>query len=141
MTRLQFLRKLIGSSSVIVAVLFTGAYKAFARTCPECLGTGHCTSCRGRGDKQCLHCYGTGRVQTFKAGVGSTYVTCSFCRGSGRTACSACGGSGRCGLCHGSGEIPDRNQPSSQVDINKVFRDIQEQDRQEANQRARDFPP
>ena len=109
MTRLQFLRKLVGSSCVVVAALLAGVHKAFARTCPECGGDGKCIYCFGKGDKQCPNCSGTGRVETFKAGVGIIFVMCSRCFGSGRIDCYHCSGTGLCLLCHGTGLVPDEN--------------------------------
>ena len=67
--------------------------------CPVCSGKSfiECTTCRG--DGKCTTCHGSGSVS-----IGGG-IFCADCNGSGE--CVFCeGGSFTCGLCSGTGRVP-----------------------------------
>ena len=93
-------------------------------TCPNCTGTGMCSSCAGekqikclvcQGGKECISCKGTGIYTCTNCdGDGECpecdngWYTCNFCHGDGTISCPDCNGSGNfvdslCDKCGGSG--------------------------------------
>lgn len=97
--------------------------------CPDCSGSGNCSTCGGsekvtcpvcEGNKECVSCNGTGRYTCQNCdGDGecpecdSGWYTCDECGGDGTVDCPECDGSGiyiddSCKYCGGTGYIRDK---------------------------------
>lgn len=102
--------------SDIISALVTCENQGYVKkTCPDCNGDTHCTTCHGTGigctvcngtGKYCTKCGGSGKHDVCK-GTGHCaycyYGECSRCEGSGNNTCSSCSGSGNCWMCGGAG--------------------------------------
>lgn len=102
--------------SDIISALVTCENQGYVKkTCPDCNGDTHCTTCHGTGIG-CTVCNGTGKYCTKCGGSGKHdvcqgtgrcaycyYGECSRCEGSGNNTCPSCSGSGNCWLCGGAG--------------------------------------
>ena len=113
-------RMSIGSNtytvSDIISALVTCENQGYVKkTCPDCNGDTHCTTCHGTGIG-CTVCNGTGKYCTKCGGSGKHdvcqgtgrcaycyYGECSRCEGSGNNTCPSCSGTGNCWLCGGAG--------------------------------------
>lgn len=102
-------------SDIISALVACENQGYVKKTCPECDGDTHCTTCHGTGIG-CTVCNGTGKYCTKCGGSGKHdvcqgtgrcaycyYGECSRCEGSGNNTCPSCSGSGNCWLCGGAG--------------------------------------
>lgn len=102
--------------SDIISALVTCENQGYVKkTCPDCNGDTHCTTCHGTGIG-CTTCKGTGMYCTKCGGSGKHdvcqgtgrcaycyYGECSRCEGSGNNTCPSCSGTGNCWLCGGAG--------------------------------------
>lgn len=102
--------------SDIISALVTCENQGYVKkTCPDCNGDTHCTTCHGTGIG-CTVCNGTGKYCTKCGGSGKHdvcqgtgrcaycyYGECSRCEGSGNNTCPSCSGTGNCWLCGGAG--------------------------------------
>ncbi len=102
-------------SDIISALVTCENLGYVKKTCPDCNGDTHCTTCHGTGigctvcngtGKYCTKCGGSGKHDVCK-GTGHCaycyYGECSRCEGSGNNTCSSCSGSGNCWMCGGAG--------------------------------------
>ena len=102
-------------SDIISALVACENQGYVKKTCPDCNGDTHCTTCHGTGIG-CTVCNGTGKYCTKCGGSGKHdvcqgtgrcaycyYGECSRCEGSGNNTCSSCSGSGNCWMCGGAG--------------------------------------
>ena len=102
-------------SDIISALVATENAGYVKKTCPDCNGDTHCTTCHGTGIG-CTTCKGTGKYCTKCGGSGKHdvcqgtghcaycyYGECSRCEGSGNNTCPSCSGTGNCWLCGGAG--------------------------------------
>lgn len=84
------------------------------KTCTDCNGTGTtgtkvtCSSCEGKGGRQCYSCGGVGNPYN---GLSGRKEPCSFCNGKGKIECSVCKATGQqivlntCKKCNGAGKF------------------------------------
>ena len=102
-------------SDIISALVACENQGYVKKTCPDCNGDTHCTTCHGTGIG-CTTCKGTGMYCTKCGGSGKHdvcqgtgrcaycyYGECSRCEGSGNNTCPSCSGTGNCWLCGGAG--------------------------------------
>ena len=102
-------------SDIISALVACENQGYVKKTCPDCNGDTHCTTCHGTGIG-CTVCNGTGKYCTKCGGSGKHdvcqgtgrcaycyYGECSRCEGSGNNTCPSCSGTGNCWLCGGAG--------------------------------------
>jgi len=102
-------------SDIISALVTCENHGYVKKTCPDCNGDTHCTTCHGTGIG-CTVCNGTGKYCTKCGGSGKHDVCqgtghCAYCyygecsrfEGSGNKTCSSCSGSGNCWMCGGAG--------------------------------------
>lgn len=102
-------------SDIISALVTCENQGHVKKTCPDCNGDTHCTTCHGTGIG-CTVCNGTGKYCTKCGGSGKHdvcqgtgrcaycyYGECSRCEGSGNNTCPSCSGTGNCWLCGGAG--------------------------------------
>lgn len=102
-------------SDIISALVACENQGYVKKTCPDCNGDTHCTTCHGTGigctvcngtGKYCRKCGGSGKHDVCQ-GTGRCaycyYGECSRCEGSGNNTCPSCSGTGNCWLCGGAG--------------------------------------
>ncbi|MEM4977399.1 MAG: hypothetical protein QXT64_08755, partial [Desulfurococcaceae archaeon] len=77
--------------------------------CPDCKGTGKCSSCNGTGKMVCPKCNGDGYYYEIGryygcatcGGKGASYRAYEVTKGSGFVTCRKCSGTGVCPTCKG----------------------------------------